>query len=285
MVKMEKRKSFIFYIDWHEVLKKYPMSLRCKVYDAIIIYASSGELPKKLEGEALMAYNFIKEDIDRNWQKYEELCKRRREWAKMGGAPKGNQNAKKRNNLKVEKQPNVAKTTKTTINDNDNDIINNDNNIYISNNITTTTTNNNKNKKKGKIKNNLKVQKGETSLALSLFERMKNREISDWRNDFLAEFLTGQEERKNEIKEEFGSLEKAKEVAEDVLRRWENEIPNHTSIDNAFSHILSTMRIDNNVKQRKLKKYGKTRANSTASTRQKSGEVDRGDTPKESDYE
>lgn len=83
MIKTERRKSFVFFTDWHKVLEKYDVQLRCAVYDAIIRYAETGEEPG-LTGEAGMAFAFIKEDIDRNNRRYEELCARRREYARKG---------------------------------------------------------------------------------------------------------------------------------------------------------------------------------------------------------
>ena len=83
MLKTEKRKSFVFFTDWHKVLEKYDVQLRCAVYDAIIRYAETGEEPN-LTGEAGMAFAFIREDIDRNNRRYEELCARRREYARKG---------------------------------------------------------------------------------------------------------------------------------------------------------------------------------------------------------
>lgn len=74
---------------------------------------------KYVKGEALpilsekleMIFKFIKVDIDENEKKYEEICKKRKESGSKGGAPKGNQNARKQ-----PKQPKTTKTSKTTKN-------------------------------------------------------------------------------------------------------------------------------------------------------------------------
>ena len=39
-----KRKSFVFNIEWQEVLMDYPPEVRLEVYDAIIEYVASGTL-------------------------------------------------------------------------------------------------------------------------------------------------------------------------------------------------------------------------------------------------
>lgn len=39
-----RRKSFVFYTEWKEVLVDYPPEVRLEVYDAVIEYAESGTL-------------------------------------------------------------------------------------------------------------------------------------------------------------------------------------------------------------------------------------------------
>ena len=112
-----KKKSFVFNLEWAEVLSGYPAEVRYEVYDAIIRYAQSGTLSdmKPLAG---MAFAFIRKEMDFNAARYDEISEIRRSAGRMGGAPVGNDNAK---------QPKTSKTTKnkqnnqTAINDNDND--------------------------------------------------------------------------------------------------------------------------------------------------------------------
>ena len=56
-----RRKSFVFYTEWKEVLVDYPPEVRLEVYDAVIEYAESGTLSRPL---AKMAFSFIKKQID-----------------------------------------------------------------------------------------------------------------------------------------------------------------------------------------------------------------------------
>lgn len=65
MKKDTKRKSFVFYIEWQEVLMEYPEEVRLEVYDAIIKYAASGTLSEQ-KPLAKMAFSFIKKQIDEN---------------------------------------------------------------------------------------------------------------------------------------------------------------------------------------------------------------------------
>lgn len=115
----DKKKSFLFNVEWQEILLDYPAEVRLEVYDAIIRYVATGTL-SELKPMANMAFSFIKKEIDYNTDKYNETIEKNRANGKKGGAPKGNKNASKnnRNNQTVEK------TTETTLYDNDNDNVN-----------------------------------------------------------------------------------------------------------------------------------------------------------------
>lgn len=80
-----KKKSFVFYIEWQEVLMEYPAEVRLEVYDAIIEYVASGTL-SELKPLAKMAFSFIKKQIDSNNDKYNSLVEKRREAGKKGMA-------------------------------------------------------------------------------------------------------------------------------------------------------------------------------------------------------
>ena len=71
-----KRKSFVFNIEWQEVLMDYPPEVRLEVYDAIIEYVASGTL-SELKPLAKMAFSFIKKQIDYNNDKYHDFVTKR----------------------------------------------------------------------------------------------------------------------------------------------------------------------------------------------------------------
>lgn len=90
---MEDRNSFVFFLNWKNILRKYPMGVRCAVYDAVFEYAESGTLPEGLSDAAMMAFEFIKQDIDRMQDKYEQTCEKRKaainkRWEKNGKGKK-----------------------------------------------------------------------------------------------------------------------------------------------------------------------------------------------------
>lgn len=119
MAKTTKRKSFIFNIEWQEVLLEYPAEVRLEVYDAIIEYVASGTL-SELKPMARIAFSFIKKEIDYNEQRYQDVVNKRSE--------AGKRSAESRNNYKSTNSTNVNKcqqaSTNATDNVNDNDIVN-----------------------------------------------------------------------------------------------------------------------------------------------------------------
>ena len=91
---MANKRSFILFHDY----KKQIMSLSdvdCgQLFKAIYAYETEGEeLP--LPDRADMAFMFIKNALDENRGKYEDVCKKRSEYGKLGGGQIGNKNAKK----------------------------------------------------------------------------------------------------------------------------------------------------------------------------------------------
>lgn len=249
---MEKRKSFVFFTDWHRVLQRYPMHLRCKVYDAIIVYAASGEEPAKLEGEALMAFNFIREDIDRNNAKYEATCRRRRENVK-----KRWEKNKNTNDTNVNKSKSSIQTVQvdTNLTDNDNENGNeNDINLNDNNNKSTTT----KKKSGSKI---LKVEEGG-------FLKMASEAVTWNRGHFFFEFWGPAREADNKkLTDLYG--EGATDLADRVMDDWEKKasreggLLEHSSIREAFQHMERQMNIEFNVQRRKAERASKQKKEST----------------------
>ena len=86
MGKDEKRKSFVFYEDWFKMISKQDESVRVKIYDAICMYVFEGKEPA--DPLILMAFELIKEKIERDRDKFERIREKRRE---AGKRHKGNQ--------------------------------------------------------------------------------------------------------------------------------------------------------------------------------------------------
>ena len=127
-----RRKSFVFYTEWKEVLVDYPPEVRLEVYDAVIEYAESGTL-SELRPLAKMAFSFIKKQIDSNKDKYDDIIAKRSEAGKRGMASRYNKDVTKdsKSNKCYHKVTNLTSDNKSnkgyqsvtnlTINDYEND--------------------------------------------------------------------------------------------------------------------------------------------------------------------
>lgn len=131
------KNSIIFYRDWADMLLRLPEQMRHKAVDAILAYISNGEEPTDPE-VAYGVFMAIRAHIERDANKYDQVCKKRAESGRRGGIKK----AKNLSNVTKSKQDlaNVAIATKSKQNkqdlanvaDNDND---NENDNDITNNI------------------------------------------------------------------------------------------------------------------------------------------------------
>ena len=152
--------SFILYTSYYALIEGLTDEQLGQLTRAIFIYARDGEVIK-LEPVVRMAFGFIVDDMKRNKAKYEEKVERWRANGKKGGAPKGNQNARKKQPVGCENNQEVKKTTKnnqevkkTTLYDNDNVYVNDT--VY-DNDVSKETDNNIPSKEGSSISENPKV--------------------------------------------------------------------------------------------------------------------------------
>ena len=122
------RESFVLYVKYLENIEMLSMEQRGILITALMRYVSDKEIPE-MDGMTTMAYSFIKSQIDRDFEKYEETCRKRAEAGKLGGRPKEangfseKQNKAKKANGFSEKQNNPDNDNEYD-NENDNDIKN-----------------------------------------------------------------------------------------------------------------------------------------------------------------
>lgn len=123
------RNTFVFNVEWYNILRDYPAEVRLEVYDAMMEYVATGILVN-LKPMAKMAFAFIKKEIDANIEKYSEMCKKRSE---AGKKHKGNQYSKNgtngTNGTNVPKWNKMEQMEQDGTNGTDNDIIINNNNL------------------------------------------------------------------------------------------------------------------------------------------------------------
>lgn len=122
------KESFVLYVKYLENIEMLSMEQRGILITSLMRYVSDKEVPE-MDGMTAMAYSFIRSQIDRDFEKYEETCRKRAEAGKLGGRPKEangfsekQMKAKKANGFS-EKQNNPDNECDND-NENDNDIKN-----------------------------------------------------------------------------------------------------------------------------------------------------------------
>lgn len=115
------RDSFVMYCGYMDQIKLLSMEQRGLLLTCLIEYVSGKELTE-MDGMTMMAFSFIKSQIDRDAKKYEEVCQKRSEAGKAGGRPKKanalSEKAKKANGFS-EKQTKAKKADNEYEYDND----------------------------------------------------------------------------------------------------------------------------------------------------------------------
>ncbi len=97
--KNEKKRSFVFYLEWAECLECLSQKDRLAVYEAIVSYAQTGEMPTlTTRKNAQMAFAFIVQDMRAAQEKWEKTCERRRQSGRLGGIASGNKRKQKEAN-------------------------------------------------------------------------------------------------------------------------------------------------------------------------------------------
>lgn len=129
------KESIIFYISQYTAIKDLTDEQIGRLFRAIFEKQLGNEVV--LEDDIKIAFNFINNQLVVDEKKYTEKCEKNRNNGKKGGAPIGNQNAKK--TTKQPKQPNGFKNNPNdNENDNDNDNENdNDNSDVVVNKLFT----------------------------------------------------------------------------------------------------------------------------------------------------
>lgn len=87
------KNSFVLYTDYRQHTALLSVEEKAQLLDAIFAYAAGEEV--ELTGMALMAFSFIKAQMDRDNAKYEEKCEKRKIAGSKGGLAKAS-NAKQK---------------------------------------------------------------------------------------------------------------------------------------------------------------------------------------------
>ena len=111
---MIKKKSFVLYTDYREMIEMLPIKERGELLTALFEYVESGVISDFSNSPALnMCFSFIRSQIDRDTEKYIERCEKNR----INGSKGGKATASNRE----QSFANQADNDNETDNDNDND--------------------------------------------------------------------------------------------------------------------------------------------------------------------
>lgn len=85
---MKKPKGFFTYFHHIEVLEKLSDEQAGRLYKALTRYGDTGELTEFPEDPACeIVFTLMRGEIDANFERYSEVCEKRREAGKKGGRP------------------------------------------------------------------------------------------------------------------------------------------------------------------------------------------------------
>ena len=105
------RKSFVFYASWLDAVENLPKEMQGDALLAIVRYGARGEEAADMKPVAKAMLMMVKAQIDANNARYEAGCK--------GGAPRGNQNARKQPKNNQKQPTDNQKTTENNLMIND----------------------------------------------------------------------------------------------------------------------------------------------------------------------
>lgn len=110
-----KPKGFYVYLETEELISILDDDEKGKLFAALFKYARDGTVPEITDNRPLiMAFIGCRQQIDRDQKEYERKCRTNRLNGQKGGAPKGNQNARKNNTMpekSTENNPTLEETT------------------------------------------------------------------------------------------------------------------------------------------------------------------------------
>lgn len=116
--------SFVLYTKYLDNIQALSMEQRGMLFTSLMLYVS-GQEPEEMDPVTAMAFSFIKSQMDKDIEKYNETCAKRSEAGKLGGRPKKQEEAKKANGFSEnqKKQGKAKKADNEYEYDNDNDLL------------------------------------------------------------------------------------------------------------------------------------------------------------------
>ena len=81
------RDSFVFYRDWADALKSYPLELKSELFDCIVDFALNEAEHSEMTEAARLIFSAFKPRILRDMQRYQSSCERNKRNGLKGGRP------------------------------------------------------------------------------------------------------------------------------------------------------------------------------------------------------
>lgn len=94
-INKKERQSFTFYLSFYKTIKGLRQRERLLIYDAIVEYSLLGKQPADLPHIAQLVWNLVEPILSKSRVKFLNGC-RGEAYGELGGAPKGNSNARRR---------------------------------------------------------------------------------------------------------------------------------------------------------------------------------------------
>ena len=85
---MKEKESFVLYTQYLENVELLNMEQRGVLFTAILLYTSGQPVPEFKNDSVKIAFSFIRAQIDRDAEKYNQIRAKRSEAGKKGGRPR-----------------------------------------------------------------------------------------------------------------------------------------------------------------------------------------------------
>ncbi|MBQ7826698.1 MAG: hypothetical protein IJ386_00350 [Clostridia bacterium] len=78
MIRTDSKNSFILYNDYEKYFKQLTDTETASVLFAVFAYSKNGDEPESLTPMAAMVFSFIRDQLDRDMEKYRQICEKNR---------------------------------------------------------------------------------------------------------------------------------------------------------------------------------------------------------------
>lgn len=132
---MKKKTRFVMYCEYREQIGTLTDEQSGQLFKALIEYADEGTTHELHDPLVKLCFSFIRAQMDRDTEKWEDTLRARSEAGKKGGAPKGNRNAAKKQPKQAKQRENENVYENVYENENEDENVNVCENVYEDENV------------------------------------------------------------------------------------------------------------------------------------------------------